>query len=416
MHLLVIGINYFPEMTSVAPFTTGLCEHLVKHGHRVSVISAFPYYPQWRVHDKYQGLLYKREQINGVDVRRVIHFVPSKPRNLAQRLFHDISFSFNAMLTIPLVGPVDGIFCSSPPPFLPPVAWLASRIRDVPFAMQLTDLAADAGTSLRIMDEQTWLVRWAHALEKFNYARAARISVLCSAFKKNLIRMGVPAEKIYLVPSWADVESIRPLPRQNIFRRENRLAEINFIVLHAGNMGLKQSLRTVVEAARLGEASSPDTIWLLVGDGEERRHLQELVAEYGLSALHVLPLQPANLFPYVLAAADVLLLVQMASITDAVIPSKLLTYMAAGRPIVASVNKHSEAARCIREGDCGLIVPPEDPRSLIDAIKYLRSMPAEAQRLGANGRAYVEERFAKRVVLRLYDSFFAAAFPKFGSE
>ena len=416
MRLLVIGINYFPEMTSVAPFTTGLCEHLVKHGHRISVISAFPYYPQWRVYDKYRGLLYKRESISGVDVRRVIHFVPSKPRNLAQRLFHDISFSLNAMLTIPLVGSFDGIFCSSPPPFLPSVAWLASRTRDVPFAKQVTDLATDAATSLGIMDEQTWLVRRAHALEKFNYARATGISVLCSAFKTNLVRIGVPEDKIYLVPSWVDVESIRPLPRQNIFRRQNVLAERDFIALHAGNMGLKQGLRTVVEAARLNEASYPDTKWLLVGDGEERRHLQGLVAGYNLSALRILPLQPEDVFPYVLAAADVLLLVQKASVIDTVIPSKLLTYMAAGRPIVASVNRHSEVARCIRDGDCGLIVPPEDALSLNDAIRYLRSRPAEAQRLGANGRAYVEDRFAKENVLSLYDRFFAAVFPRFSQD
>lgn len=416
MHLLVIGINYFPEMTSVAPFTTGLCEHLVKHGHRVSVISAFPYYPQWRIYDKYRGLLYKREQINGVDVRRVIHFIPSKPRNLVQRLFHDISFSFNAMMAILLVGSFDGIYCSSPPPFLPPVAWLASRIRHVPFAMKLTDLAAAAATSLRIIDEQAWLVRWAHLLEKFNYVSAAGISVLCPAFKKNLIRMGVPPEKISLVPDWADVESIHPLPRQNIFRRQNGLEEKDYVVLHAGNMGLKQGLRTTVEAARLNDALFPDIKWLLVGDGEERQHLQRLVAEYGLAALRILPLQPKDTFPFVLAAADVLLLVQKASVTDTVIPSKLLTYMAAGRPIVASVNRYSEAAHCVQDGNCGLIVPPEDPRSLIDAIKYLRSKPAEAERLGANGRAYVKERFAKQIVLRQYDRFFTAVFPRSSSK
>ena len=416
MHLLVIGINYYPEQTSVGPFTTGLCEHLVGQGHRVSVITAFPYYPQWRVHDEYRGMLYKHEQINRVDVKRVIHFVPSRPRDLIQRLLHDISFSFNALLAISRVGPFDGIFCSSPPPFVPTIAWIASRVRGVPFAMKLTDLATDAALALKIMRGGNRLTYWARMIEDFNYSQAAGISVLCSVFKQRLIERGVAPNKIYLVPDWADVESIRPLPRDNDFRRRNGLADGDFIALHTGNMGLKQGLHTVVEAARISEVPSASigrTMWLLVGDGEERRQLQESAAGCGLSTMRFLPLQSTEMFPYVLAAADVLLLIQRASVTDTVIPSKLLTYMASGRPIVASVNSNSEAAVRIREADCGLILPPEDPQSLVNAIKYLHSNPGEGQRLGRNGRKYVAEHFSKQTVLSLYDCFLSRVFPKF---
>ena len=250
MHLLVIGINYCPEQTSVAPFTTRLCEHLVEQGHQVSVITAFPYYPQWRIHDGYRGIVYRRERIHDVDVRRVIHYVPSNPRNLLQRVLHDISFAFNALLAVPLVGTFDGIFCSSPPPFVPAVAWLASRLRGVPFAINLTDLAADAAISLGMMSRLEWLARWARMLEEFNYDRAAGISVLSQGFKENLIRHGVLADKISVVPTWADIENIRPLSRQNLFRRQNDLAESDFVAVHTGNMGLKQGLQTAVAKER----------------------------------------------------------------------------------------------------------------------------------------------------------------------
>jgi glycosyltransferase involved in cell wall biosynthesis len=119
--------------------------------------------------------------------------------------------------------------------------------------------------------------------------------------------------------------------------------------------------------------------------------------------------------PFMLAAADVCLVVQKATVTDTVIPSKLLTYMASGLPIVASVHCDSETARRIREANCGVIVPPEDPNALVKAVEHLRTAPAEAQQLGCNGRAYVEKHFAKEVVLGLYDQFLAAVFPKFGS-
>lgn len=405
MHLLVIGINYAPEMTSVAPFTTGLCEHLVQRGHQVSVITTFPYYPQWRIQDTYRGSLYRRETIKGVDVRRVIHFIPSSPRNLFQRLLHDITFSLNAMFTIPMVRSFDGILCCSPPPFVPLVVWLASRLFDVPFVINLTDLAVDAATSLGIMKDHGMLVLWAHMLEKFNYKRAAGISVLCRGFKENLVRHGVQSEKVSVVPTWADIKNIRPLSRKNHFRQQYDLAENDFVALYTGNLGLKQGLHTVVEAARLGEEKESDTKWILVGDGEERQSLQNTANLYRLSSLHFLPLQSSEIFPNVLASSDVLLLTQRDTVINTVIPSKLLTYMAAGRPIVASVHHESESARRIREAKCGVIVPSEDPASLLNAVQDLRNSPKEAKRLGANGRNYVENNFSKKAVLKQYVRF-----------
>ena len=417
MRFLVIGINYVPEQTSVAPFTTGVCEHLVQRGHDVSVITAFPYYPQWRIHDGYRGALYKREQVRGVDVRRVIHFVPSKPRDLVQRLLHDVTFSSNALLATPWAGKFDGIFCSCPPPFVPTVAWLASRLRGVPFAVKLTDLAADTALALGIMKKQGALGRWARTLEGFNFRRAAGISVLCPGFKQRLVDRGIAEEKIFVVPDWADVETVRPLPRENEFRNHNHLADSDFLALHAGNMGLKQGLHTVVEAARLAEIadSGNGATWMLVGDGEERQRLQQIATEYGTTVLRFLPLQPESIFPHMLAAADVLLMLQRTNVTDMVIPSKLLTYMASGRPIVASVNHASETANRIREADCGLIVPPEDASALLNAVEHLRAAPEEAQRLGRNGRVYVEAAFSKQIVLEMYDQFFGNVFPGFDS-
>ena len=393
MHLLVIGVDYYPEQTSVGPFTTGLCEHLVEQGHRVSVITAFPYYPQWRIRDEYRGMVYKRERIHDVDVRRVIHYVPSKPRNLIQRLLHDISFSFNVFLATLLLGPFDGIFCSSPPPFVPMVAWMASRLRGVPFAINLTDLAADAAVSLGMMGGLEWLALWARTFEKFNYERATGISVLCPAFKENLAGRGVAAEKISIVQPWADTETIHPMPRKN-----------DFVVLHAGNMGLKEGLQAVVEAARLTEASSLGITWKLVGDGEERQRLQESAARYGLARLRFLPLQPNNMVPFMLAAPDVLLLVQKATVIDAVIPSKLLTYMASGRPIVASVHPNSEVACRIIEAGCGRVVAPEDPEEISEAILYYFHIPHLISRNRKKSKEYASEHYKQDKIMPKYES------------
>ena len=412
MHFLVITMNYTPEPTGVSPFNTGLCEHLIARGHRVSVITTFPHYPQWRIYDEYRGALYKCEVINGVDVRRVIHFVPSRPRNLIQRLFYGISFSLNALLLLGTVGHYDGVFCASPPPFVPPVAWLAGRLKGVPTIVKLTDMALDVARSLGIVKDKTILTRFAQLLEDFNYRRMTAISVLCPAFKNSLMGKGIPGEKIYLVPVWADTELVHPLPRNNEFRKKQGLSDKQFIAIYSGNMGLKQGLSTMVEAANLTQAMS-DIIWFLVGTGEDRNVLEDLAAKYALENLRFLPLQPLTIFPSMLAAADALLLIQKSSVIDTVIPSKLLTYMAAGRPVIASVHLDSTAAYYIREANCGVVVEPENPSALIEAIVEFRNNPAYAGQLGTNGRAYVEQHFSKSVVLAKYDRLFWNVFPDF---
>src|SRR2546421_11564706 len=116
MRMLVVAINYAPERTAVAPFTTGLCEHLASKGHEVTVITAFPYYPEWRVMDGYRGPLFMKGVVNGIPVRRVLHFVPRRASSLLQRLAHDFSYALGAFFSGLFVGPFRLIFFSSPPP------------------------------------------------------------------------------------------------------------------------------------------------------------------------------------------------------------------------------------------------------------------------------------------------------------
>ena len=148
-----------------------------------------------------------------------------------------------------------------------------------------------------------------------------------------------------------------------------------------------------------------------MGQGEERKKLEEDISNRNLTNVRMLPLQPAEALSRMYSSADVLLLNQSASIQDAVIPSKLLTYMAAGRPIVAAVSERSEAARQVLRGNCGVVVPAENPRALVEAVLALRRDPALRHELGANGRAYVEAHFTKDRVLRAYDEFFRSVDP-----
>src|SRR5260370_33378917 len=132
MRTLVSGINHAPGGASVAPFTPGLCEHLAGRGNDVTVVTAFPYYPEWRVWDGYRGSLYRREFIHGVEVRRVAHFVPARPSSLLQRLAYDLSFALSAFTAALFTDKCDLIYCSCPPPTLAFAAYLLGVLKRVP--------------------------------------------------------------------------------------------------------------------------------------------------------------------------------------------------------------------------------------------------------------------------------------------
>ncbi len=404
MHILVLGINYSPEKTSVAPFTTGLCEHLVSQGHEVNVITAFPHYPEWRIWDGYRGHLYKQERLNDVLVRRVRHFVPSRASNLFQRLAHDFSFALSALIAGLFAGKLDLIYCSSPPPAIALSAYVLSKIYRKPYIMKLTDLASDAALATGILKDGL-AARAARSIEEFVYHRAHAVVCLCEGFVGTLASRGIPSEKLQIIPDWADSKKVFPIADATTFRRDNGLTADQFLVMHTGNMGKKQGLINVVRAAELSQDST-DLVWMLVGQGEERATIEQEVRRRGLNNVKMLPLQPADRLAEMYSAADVLLLNQIAATGGAVIPSKLLTYMAAGRSIVAAASDGSEAAKLIRSARCGLIVPPEEPKSLVDAALSLRRDSHLRGELGENGRIFVSRNFTKQRVLDDYERLF----------
>ena len=404
MRILVLGINYAPERTSVAPFTTGLCEHLAAQGHEVTVITAFPYYPEWRVWDDYRGRLWRSETLNRVRLLRVWHYVPRRPSRLFHRLAYDASFSAHAFFRGLWTGKCDLIYCVSPPPLAAVAGYALSKLKGVPYVIKLTDLASDAAIATGIV-RSPFKIRIARAIERLIYDRAARIVCLCEGFIAKLAERRVPSNKLHLIPDWADTESVRPLAGVSPFRSSSGVAENKFLVLHTGNMGKKQDLLNIVRAADLSRGEL-DLVWMLVGEGEERQLIENERQSRALANLKLLPLQPVELLQQVYSAADVLVLNQKASVKEAVIPSKLLTYMAAGRPVLAAVSEESEAARHIRASRCGFIVQPENPKALVEGVSLLRQNPSLRLELGANGRKYALEHFTKSRVLQDYDAFF----------
>jgi len=394
MRILLLGLNYAPEVVGIGPYTTELAEHLVESGNEVSVLTSFPYYPHWMIDPAYRRTRpFRVERIKGVRVVRSPILLPGTGHKPFRRILFDSSLAVTSLMASAGIGAVDVVICVSPPLQLGVTAWLIARTRGASLVLHLQDLVPDAALSIGMMREGR-AVRLARRLERFVYSRADRITAISQGFLDNLLGKGVPAEKLRLLPNWVEMTKFNgasdPAMRATLGAQNGET-----LVLHAGNMGAKQGLETVVDAA--AALANENIVVVLVGDGSYRRELEARATQLGLTNLKFVPLQDD--FPATLAAADLLVLAQRSRLVDSVAPSKLLGYMAAGKPVVAAVNEVSEAGRIIREAQCGVVVPAEDPQALAAAVISLRRQPALLARLGEAGRAYASAHYDKAVIL-----------------
>lgn len=396
MRLLVMAGNYAPEKTASAPLTTDFASYMCEAGHDVSVVTTFPHYPQWKVWEG-SGSLYKREKLEGVTVRRVRHYIPRRPTPL-KRIFYYGSFGGLAFFPGLLSGRPDLILCVTPPLELAVSARLLSAFWRVPYVLWIKDLVPDVAIQLGMLKNNV-AIGAARMLERFAYATSRKLLVICRSFEQNLQKKDVSSEKIAIIPDWVDVRAIRPGVRANAFRQDHGISSESFLVLHSGNIGDKQKLELLVHAAKRLE-SIPGIEFLIVGDGARKTAVVAEAKRIGASNVRFLPLQPRGRLAEMLAAADVLILHQQRDVSDSVIPSKLLTYMASARPLIATASRQSETAFAVDRARCGAIVEPEDTDALAAAVLQLYRDPDRCRAYGTEGRKHVCENFSRDVVLR----------------
>jgi colanic acid biosynthesis glycosyl transferase WcaI len=414
MRLLFLSLNYSPEPTGFAPHTTALAEHLVARGHAVRVVAGFPFAPGWVRWASYRREFLRRETVNGVGLVRISHFIPRQPGAAIQRIMMEGSFSLLAAVILAATlltrrGRPDIIVYVGAQPAIAMLARLIAQLIRVPYVVNINDLAAQAASDVGILG--SGFIR--RALERFEYAayaRAAGATVLCKSFSEALRNNGYPVNRIRLIRSPVDLNQVRPVPQQRHFRTRLGIPDNAFVLLFSGSMGLKQGLSNVIKAAHrlITLGLMPGTIcWVLVGDGETRDSLVRSVREHRLEQQVVLlPFQPENALSEMYAAADVLLLNQIGAVKDTVVPSKLLTYMAAGRPVLAAVNRSSQGAEILRQANGGIIVKPDDPDALVSGAEALLKAPKAAlEAMATRNRLYAEQHFDQHKILAAHEQF-----------
>jgi glycosyltransferase involved in cell wall biosynthesis len=234
--------------------------------------------------------------------------------------------------------------------------------------------------------------------------RASAVGIVADGFRRYLEAGGVPSERIWRLRNWTRrVEPVESAPET---RRRFGWHEDEFVCVHGGNMGHKQGLDTLLDTADLLRDARVRVS--LVGDGNDRTRLEQQARERGLSNVQFIELQGPGNWEATMQAADVLLVNQRASVTDMSLPSKLTSYFAAGRPVVAAASPDSETANEVESAGAGLVVPPSDPAAFRDAILALKDDQALFDRLAARGAEYARSTLSREAALAEYEAFLSA--------
>jgi len=404
MKVLILSINYWPEVTGIGAFTTYRAEYLAKAGHDVEVCTTFPYYPEWRVPAPYKGRFALKEQRNGVGIIRCYAYIPNPVTALRRVLFEASFVLFITLHSIMRKRP-DVLLVVSPPLGLAYTAILLSRLWRIPYVFDVEDLQPDAAGDLGMLP--AWAVRLLYSVEKSAYRHARLVTTLTPSMRKKIVAKGVAEEKVEMLEPRMD-DSLADLASRegDEFRERYGLGD-KFLVTHSGNMGVKQGLDVVLDAAALNRVDD-SIVFILVGDGSDCERIRRRAVGMNLQNVRFLPLLSEKDFRGLLAASGICLVTQQQSVSEIVFPSKVVTYLAAGRPVVASVNPECEVAHIVREARAGRVVDAEEPEALSLAIRELRG--ENLNQVGENAREYASQRWSSiRVLGHLEQSLMAAA-------
>jgi colanic acid biosynthesis glycosyl transferase WcaI len=409
MRILILSINYWPEETGIGAFTTYRAEHLAAAGHDVTVCTTFPYYPDWRVSAKYRGKLLSSETRNGVKVLRSYAYIPN-PVTSIKRILHEGSFVALSLLRALFSKKPDVLFVISPPLGLTLNAILLSKVWGVPYVFDVEDLQPDAAAELQMLP--SWALKAMYKVEKAAYRHASLVSTLTAGMQERIVQKGTSPEKVVLFEPRAD-ESLMDISGDDGEHFRNRYGlQGKFLVTYSGNMGIKQGLDVILDAAETFK-DDPSVRFLMVGNGAARERIERRATTMGLANVQFLPLLDGPEYRGFLGASDLCLITQSRTVSDIVFPSKLVTYLAAGCPVVASANSGSEVARAVRESGAGVVVEPENPQALSSAIRELRNSDLRPYR--QIGRDYARGRWSSARVLGFIDQSLRATRSAFGT-
>ncbi len=401
MRILLLTAYFPPDTGSAAHLFYELGVELVVRGYQVTVVTNMPGYHALEGLERYQGKLLSREAVDGMDVYRVASLRLS-PTSMIGRAFWQFGMALTFLVVSLFLSKHDVVLVYSPPLTLGLSALGLRLLRGTRFILNVQDLFPQSIIDLGLLNNPT-IIRFFEGMERFVYRSSNQIVVHSVGNQAHVVSRGAKPEVVEVIPNWVDTEFIQPGPRLNEFRESNHFAD-EFLVSFAGVLGYSQDLDVILEAAE--ELSEyPDIHWVLVGDGVEKDRTQTKAEEMGLTdCVHFYPMLPRQKYPTVLHASDICLATLRAEVKTPVVPSKILSIMAAGKPVIAAMDLSGDAPRLIEAAECGINVNPGDTQALAAAVLRLYKDERLRGAMGTNGRAYAEEQLSLIACVSRYES------------
>lgn len=382
LRVIILGINYQPEMIGIAPYTTGLAAALADRGHQVTVLTGYPHYPGWR---RAGGAARFRseESLDEVRVRRFNHPVPRRFSWFGRGV---MELLFGLQVCSARWGRTDVIICVTPPLLSAALAVLRTRltrrrpaagvvVQDL-YSRGIAETGATSGVFAAVF----------RAVESATLRLADGVSVIHDGFRADISEnLHVDSAKIRVVRNWTHTEESNPAASK-AFRAAQGWGSDDVIVLHAGNIGYKQGLENVVAAAALAQKNDQRVRFVLIGDGNQRPMLEREAA--GLTTLQFLDSVSEDQFPAALGAADVLVVNERPGVAHMSVPSKLTSYFQSGRPVIAAVEPLGYSAEEVSAAGGGVCIPPGRPDLLLSEALRIAGDQRLATELGESGHRY----------------------------
>ncbi|KEA64221.1 Colanic acid biosysnthesis glycosyl transferase WcaI [Marinobacterium lacunae] len=391
MKILLYGINYSPELTGIGKYSGEMAHWLAQQGHEVRVVTAPPYYPEWKVGPEYSTWQYQTLMEERVRVTRCPLYVPSSPSSF-KRVLHLASFAFSSLF--PVLGQwrwkpdlviqvVPTLFCSLP-------TLLLGKLTGAQRVVHIQDYEVDALFGLALAKGGR-LKGIAFVVERWLLNRFERVSTISEGMLKRARQKGVEESKLLFFPNWSEVSRFCGVEKNAQLLKNLGVDPAKRVVLYSGNMGEKQGLESVIEAAhRLNKRD--DLHFLMVGDGAAKQRLINLASHLELTNLTFAPLQPYELLPSLLASADCHLVVQKRGAADAVLPSKLTNILAVGGNTVITADPDTTLGMlCTQYPGIAECTEPESVDALVSGIERSLSKPVPNTVAADYARDYLDK-------------------------
>lgn len=398
---LVYLVQYFsPEKASGLQLVEDLLEGFSEHGWKTDVFTPTP--TRGVTDEQRKECARKRVEIK-YDGRLTIHrmHLYREGKGFVGRAIRYLLFSIECFWKAATV-PADFIFTGSGPPTQGVVVGLAKKVSGKKVIYNLQDIFPDSLVTSGICGENSFLMKIGHAMENFTYRNADHIITITDDMKANIMKKGVPEDKISVVRNWIDTDKVKHISRENnLLFDELKLPRDGFYVVYAGNLGKVQGVDVILKAASLME-DYKDIKFVIFGNGSEEDNLKKIVRDKHLDNVLMFPLQPIERVSEVYSMADISIISCTPGTGGSGMPSKTWTIMAAGVPIIASFDMPSEMERTIEEAECGFCIRAGDENELAEKIIRVFGDSHLKKCLGQNARRYAEKNVSKAEAVEKY--------------